>query len=604
MAIHHLTTNDSGDIVVPETEREWSEWVSATRTRNYVLGDPLLDWLDLYGMSKGFRRDDELPGYDPRTDFTEFIFSQGRRFESAVVAHLRSLRPVVTIADGPEDVRDLDRAERTFEAMSDGVPVIHQGVLRDPQYLTYGAPDLLVRSDVLGRLFPEAIPLSEVEIAALDLSGAWHYRVVDIKFTTLHLLAGGEVGNSGSAPAYKLQLHAYNRALGRIQGFEPPTAYILGRGWEQRKERGSSCIERLGPVPQGGTIARRRPISDAEAEATRWVRRVRSEGSTWDVLPQPTRPELYPNSSNQQDGPWRDAKKRIAEELEDLTQLWQVADRGRRLGHGAGIYRWTDPACTPESVGVTGEKRPGTLQRLLDINRTTAGPPVEPSRIRTAEDEWRDEPAVEFYVDFETVSDLADDFSRIPERGGQPMIFMIGCGHLEDGKWTFASFTADALTEPEEARVIDDWIAHMRAARDRLDPGGDDPPVIHWSPAEVSNFETAYNSAVQRHADRIWPSPRWFDFLGKVVREEPVVVRGALGFGLKAVAKAMHSHGLVQTLWDDGPADGLGAMVGAWWCQGQGAPLATQELMREIVEYNEVDCRVMMEAVRYLRMAH
>ena len=128
--------------------------------------------------------------------------------------------------------------------------------------------------------------------------------------------------------------------------------------------------------------------------------------------------------------------------------------------------------------------------------------------------------------------------------------------------------------------------------------------VIHWSPAEVSNFATAYNSAQERHAREDWPSPRWFDFLGEVMREEPVVVRGALGFGLKAIAKAMHGHGLIETLWGDGPTDGRGAMVGAWWCQAQGVPLLELDLMREIVAYNEVDCRVMMEAIRHLRREH
>ena len=28
---------------------------------------------------------------------------------------------------------------------------------------------------------------------------------------------------------------------------------------------------------------------------------------------------------------------------------------------------------------------------------------------------------------------------------------------------------------------------------------------------------------------------------------------------------AMHAQGLVNTRWQTGPADGLGAMVGAWW---------------------------------------
>ena len=144
----------------------------------------------------------------------------------------------------------------------------------------------------------------------------------------------------------------------------------------------------------------------------------------------------------------------------------------------------------------------------------------------------------------------------------------------------------------------------MQAVRGRLWANGDEPRVIHWSPAEVITFESAYNAAKMRHPERDWPSPRWFDFLGEVVREEPVVVRSAFGFGLKAIAKAMHSHGLIDTLWDDGPADALGAMVGAWWCQDQGVPLADQDLMREIVEYNEVDCRVMMEAIRYFRQEH
>ena len=152
----------------------------------------------------------------------------------------------------------------------------------------------------------------------------------------------------------------------------------------------------------------------------------------------------------------------------------------------------------------------------------------------------------------------------------------------------------------------------MAAVRERLDPGrgeaaGEEPPVIHWSHAEVGTFETAYNSAQARHG-RPWRAPRWFDFLQEVIREEPVVVRGALAFGLKPVSRALHAHGLIDTVWGDGPADGLGAMVGAWWCQRQmqahGGRLLDHELMREIVAYNEVDCRVMMDVVRYLRTHH
>ena len=148
----------------------------------------------------------------------------------------------------------------------------------------------------------------------------------------------------------------------------------------------------------------------------------------------------------------------------------------------------------------------------------------------------------------------------------------------------------------------------MEAVRQRLIPNGEQPRVIHWSRAEQSVLETQFNSAMKRHPDRDWPAPNWFDFLGKVVREEPVVVRGALGFGLKAVARAMHSRGHIDTDWGAGPADGMGAMVGAWSCEVEarerGCILAETELMQDIARYNEVDCKVMMEIVRYLRENH
>jgi len=54
----------------------------------------------------------------------------------------------------------------------------------------------------------------------------------------------------------------------------------------------------------------------------------------------------------------------------------------------------------------------------------------------------------------------------------------------------------------------------------------------------------------------------------------------------------MHRAGLVETTWTDGPTDGLGAMIGAWWCDAEaaqtGVTLPEIELMQEIGRYNEV----------------
>ena len=611
MGLEAITHDTRGHRMVPETKEDWRDWVSATAARHYTLNDPLLDWLDLYGNAHGFQRDDELDSYDERTDFGRFILRKGLEFEAAVAEYLRTLVPLYTVVKDPSGSRDLAAAEETFEAMRRGEPAIYQAVLRDAETRTYGSPDLLIRGDELCRLFPEAITTKAASIPAPDIGGEpWHYRVVDIKCATLHFLAGGGLSDTnGSSWAYKVQLYIYNRALGRLQGYLPSEAYLLGRGWQQTKggrtERGTSCMDRLGAMPHDHVSKSKGALALAADEACAWVRRLRIEGASWEVLPNPSVPELRPNMGSTSDQPWHNAKQYIGHELRDLTLLWQVSLDKRRRANEAGIFRWTDSGCTAEALDVKGERQGPALQAILDVNRSEDGPTVRPSRVTSAEEECRAEPNLEFYVDFETVSDLDDDFSRIPEKGGQPMIFMIGCGHLEDGEWRWSCFTANALSEEWEAQIIDDWFAHMDSIRRRLDPDGDEPFVFHWSHAERTTLDTAFNAAKKRHPEKEWGTPRWFDFLGRVIKEEPVVVRGALGFGLKAVARAMHSHGHITTKWGAGPTDGLGAMVGAWSCAAEaterGCSLPETELMQEIVRYNEIDCKVMMEIVSYLR---
>jgi hypothetical protein len=479
-------------------------------------------------------------------------------------------------------------------------------VLHDGESMTYGAPDFLVRSDVLAKLFPSAVAASDATVPAPALDGAaWYYRVVDAKFSTFHLLAGGEVGNSGSAPGYKGRLSIYNRALGRAQGYQPETAFLLGRGWARTirgvTERGSSAMDRLGPVTMDVALGAR---VDAAVD---WVRRLRRDGAGWSPLPEPSVPELWPNMKEDGDFPWHAAKSDIARQLDDLTRLWWVGADKRDAARRGGITRWTDPRANAAELGVTGASTQPTLQAILDVNHAGDGPVVMPVHITAAENKWRHVPGLEFFVDFETVSNLNDDFARIPEQNGQPLIFMIGCGHREAGEWVLRGFTVESLTEDAEAEIIDAWLAHMGDTAARL-ASGDQPRVIHWSFAEPANYEVEYNSACERHPEKDWPTLRWFDLWKEVVKEEPVVVRGLLSFGLKAFAKAMHAHGLIEKSWGDSQVDGLGAMVGAWSCATEagekGVTLNELPLMREIADYNEVDCKVMMEILAHLRAHH
>lgn len=408
-----------------------------------------------------------------------------------------------------------------------------------------------------------------------------------------------------------VQLWLYNEALGRMQGYTPPAAFLFGRRWKDSKNRGVSAFDRIARIDHG------RPLKGVGADlrtfaltACDWVRRMRRDGAEWAVVPAPSVPELWPNLRRTDDQPWHQAKIQIAHQLEDLTLLPRVTPEKRGQALAAGICRWTDPRCSAAQFAITGAKIPALVDAVIAANHSAAdGPVVFPARVAANEALWRDQVTTEFYVDFETVSDLDEDFSRFPEAGGQPLIFMIGCAYLSgspnDPKWNHRVFSVCRLTLAEERRIVEEWFAFMQRVSQESGSSLADARVFHWSPAEVSNLTDAYNAAFVRHGQPDWPTIPWVDLLNRVVKEQPVTVRGAFGFGLKAIAKAMHGHGLIETVWGDGPADGLGAMVGAWWCHREscstGVPMTKLDLMREIEGYNEIDCKVMAETLTYLR---
>lgn len=620
-----IWTRDDGTIDDPQTDGEWDEWVAAGALRHWCDGDPLLDWLDRYGHEKGFTRDDRLPTYDPRFDLSRVLAGRNEHFEQLVLRDIGRRYPITRVAEVPHDVRSRDAALGTWQAMATRDPVIAHAVLRDPQARAYGTADLLVRSDILDDLFPGTLADEEAgghytrarrrpapKATGDDERRVYErseYRIVDVRYTTLELLKDGALSASSDL-GLMARLWALNTALGRLQGATPPFAYVLARGWRQGQARGTSCWDRLGRVPRDTFVrSQERGLASVVAEAAAWVRRVRKEGGVWELRPAPTIPELWPNMKDRYDAPWQRAKRELAETLGELTLISHVGPRVRTAAHARGVTRLDDPRATAAFLGLNGQNGGRVVDAILACDRARDHLYVRPARIAADAGAWRTPAAVECYVDFETVNDVLDDLSTFPERGGQSLIFQIGCGRRVEGRWEFRSFVARSLTVEAEADVIDEWIAHLRALAPEADPEwAAGVRIFHWSAAETSAIENAYRSAALRHRERHWPDLAWYDLLEKVIHPEPVVVRGAHAFGLKAVANAMFRWGLISTQWTDGLADGAGVMAGVWHAAQEselrGARLAEVPIMGDIERYNEIDCRVMAEVLDHLRREH
>ncbi len=650
-----ITMADDGSVRDPGDRAAWREWVSASKTRNWLRREPLLDWLDEHGAAKGFAKDAGADADPPSPyDLRSLLFSQGNKFEERIFGLLEArVASHLKVSTGWEETRSLAAAERTFEAMCAGVELIEQAVVRNPESRTYGAIDLLVRSDALERLFPGTLTEGEERVSAPGLTGAdgaakpWHYVVVDVKFSTLDLSVNGYSGSSHRH--YAGQVLVYTAAIARLQGYCPREAYLLGRTWTTTKGRGSGALDRLGRVPIDRDVSRDSGRADATplavevARAVEWVRLMRAEGANWSALPRPSRPELYPNLNNDQDQPWSEAKRRIADEIGELTALPGVGPELRDAAIARGITGRFEPGLSAERLEVGGDVRPRRLSVVLAANAperaaAIAADPssaVIPATINLGGDdehEWRAPYALEFFVDFENTQNLDDDFSALPAVGGNPCIFQVGCLVKVRGRTptadeiaaarasgadpgerlvrgddaSFAQWTAARLAPSAERAVLDAWLTFMGAWRTSLGLEWDEARIVHWSPAEPNLLTNSHNSALDRHPN--WRLPAdlgWFDALDRLVHRVPLGVAGAWGFGLKQIAKGMHRAGLIATVWGDGPADGLGAMAAAYEAERRAAAdkkrLADYDFIRAGAEYNEVDCRAMAEIVAWLR---
>lgn len=114
---------------------------------------------------------------------------------------------------------------------------------------------------------------------------------------------------------------------------------------------------------------------------------------------------------------------------------------------------------------------------------------------------------------------------------------------------------------------------------------------------------------VQKELDRLLDnfdaSVTWIDMC-KVFEQVPIVVKGSFRFKLKHIGNAFCKNGLIDTRWDDGRmSDGFRAMLEAIKLYRSNRPMTKEEQMyKEIIDYNEVDCRVVWEIVNYLRANH
>lgn len=606
-------------------------WISASKTRNYIIGDPLLDYLQLYGEKQSFSADKNNSELTKGLNFSSFIMNKGHEFEEFVINE----NLITKFGDKIFDMKSLDKVynliksknknwkenkeekysfqlKETYRLMSEGVPIIYQGLLANPDNKTFGYPDLIVRSDYLNQISCQPIISNSKIIKPCRFSNKWHYRIVDIKFTKLKLkIDGKHLSKNPNVETYKSQLYIYNRALGYMQNLVPGKAYLLGRGWETTKNYSTYPLDKLVQIDFYHEDIETKEDTESAIE---WLSDLKENGSKWKVLPKPSRPELYPNMNNDMDFPWHEAKKIIAEELKEVTTIWQCGIQQRELLHSKNIYGWNEKKCNAANLGLTGKINPKLVDAILDINKSKSIYKYDKSY---KEEEWKINDDLSIFIDFETVSDI----NNVKQSNtGMDIIFMIGYGIIEkptddkemkdnEDNWIYDSFITEFICQSEEQKIceqfIDSIVQRLKTKEKNV------CKMYHYSSAEPN----AFNKAIERYELKIPFEIVWIDLL-KVIKNYCFVIKGCFNFSLKSIVSALSNHELIDLDYSNCEiTNGNQAMLAAFKADEEikknralsFAPVSLPLTMRNVnliklvTKYNEVDCKTLMAIQQFLQ---
>ena len=567
-------------------------FISPSKLCNFVNNDCILDYYKLSSNKK------------QRTTHNHdinILCKKGLEFEEKIYVDLKDKYndKFVKIAN---DVTDLNKtkAEMTKNEMLKGTPIIAQGVLIDDELKLHGICDLLIRSDYINKIFikiPEPLTQKDETHMANNLTGNYHYRVFDIKWTTVNLCSKGKrLLNEGRNKQYKTQLLIYNIIMGRIQGYIPHLAYIVGKGWKYKQKNetfsGINCYDSIGCINYDSD-------SDTESinttkNAIEWYRTIEQEYDKISLYP-PSYTHLYPNMCNKYDEPYHNKKYKYAKDIHELTLLYQVGITQRHHAMCNGIYSFKDPRCNAKNLGYKDDSKiKQILDNIIQVNRDDDCIFL-PNKLISFEDNWHTRSKYDFYVDFETITEcLCDkeiDIHNSHNKG--TFIFMIGVGYIDDtGIWKFNCFYANDYSKKEEERIFSEFKDMIFSICK-----GEKPRFFHWSNAELTNMKTIalkHGNVWDNYFDKI----QWIDMLN-VFKLNKIAVKGAFNYGLKSITNAMYDNNFVPNKWSsDGPSDGLSAMMEA--INYYNSDVKDESIIKKICDYNEVDCKTVYNIREFL----
>jgi putative phage-type endonuclease len=550
---------------------DWKQFNSIYKIKNFILDDKLLDCLH------------EQNKKDDKTSFIQTFNELNNKFKSQIIILIQNkFKNQFTTILNPYEQNSIPKYIETKESINNQIPIIINPLLLDINNRIFAKPDLIIKGFILKKL------IEEIDTEVIDSQ----YYIINIRFMNFKINLDTTISNAGNKKYYKALNIISNKLLNQELNTNNPISFIIGKNYDYKDIKINNPLKKIGIIREETLDIE---IRNKAFEAYSWINNFKDDKEKDDFIKK-NYYEIGFNMKNHADYPWHNLKNEIAEEKKDITKIWTLGNKNRKKLLSKGIKKWTDLRITKE---IKNSKRKNLITKMIKENKRYRNNMIKLKKKdkKLLIGEIQIEKALNVFIDLEYCSStLIDDLPNNLIFDNINIIYLIGIGynHPETGEWIYHKIYLKDFNLSDNSILFNSMNEYLFNLL-QFFPQFNNICLFHWNHVEKSIYDKFTNFDENLTNKLIWKD------LLKIVKEYEIVFKGVFSFGLKNYANLLYERGFIKTKWID-DINGLSSidLIRKVIKETNNQNIETHQTWNNIVKYNEIDCKVLMEIREFL----